>query len=214
MTKKQFNSTGTGVGFQIYQWVGWVKGDSGKWCDWLIMMRIKGIQVQQIDPINLPWPFWFDTHYSPMANMQHPIIRPPVFGEHSHHPIIQLTTGWLLGDIQHWDNREHTPSLGYGHYPSTFKVIPLFIPACRKCWGKFIDHPRHLPWNLEDRRRWGHCSQQVVVRCVPQPLLWQLTLGPYDLRGWMAPTDRSDQNQWSSSSISALDRGPWLESSQ
>ena len=64
----------------------------------------------------------------PMANMQHPIIRPPVFREHSCQPIIQLTTAWLLGNIQHWDNREHTLLSGYGHYPSTFEVFPsLFL---------------------------------------------------------------------------------------
>ena len=59
-----------------------------------------------------------------MANIQHPIIRPPVFREHGCHPIIQLTTGWLLGEIQRWDNREHTPSLGWGHYPLTYEVFP------------------------------------------------------------------------------------------
>ena len=64
-----------------------------------------------------------------MANMQHPIIRPLVFGEHGCFPIIQLTTGWLLGDIQCFNNREHTPSSSYGHYPSTFEVISLFVPA-------------------------------------------------------------------------------------
>ena len=64
-----------------------------------------------------------------MANMQHPIIRPPVFGEHGCCPIIQLTTGWLLGDIQHFDNREHTPSLGWGHHLLTYEVVSLFISA-------------------------------------------------------------------------------------
>ena len=61
------------------------------------------------------------------ANIQHPIIRPPVFGEDGRCPIIQLTTGWLLGNIRRWDNMEHTPSSGFEHYPSTFEVIPLFI---------------------------------------------------------------------------------------
>ena len=33
--------------------VGWLnKGPIVERCDWLITMRIKGIQVQQIDPIN------------------------------------------------------------------------------------------------------------------------------------------------------------------
>ena len=72
-------------------------------------------------------------HTTPlMANMQHPIIRPPVFREHGRRPIIQLTMGWLLRDIQCFDNWEHTPLLGYGHYPSTFEVISLFVPTCRK----------------------------------------------------------------------------------
>ena len=35
--------------------------------------------------------------------------------------------GWLLGTIRHWDGRVHTPALGFGHYPSTYKVIPLFV---------------------------------------------------------------------------------------
>ena len=48
-----------------------------------------------------------------MANMQHPIIRPLVFGEHGRRPIIQLTMGWLLGEIQCFDKREHTV---IGHY--------------------------------------------------------------------------------------------------
>ena len=61
------------------------------------------------------------------TNLQQPIIYPPVFAEDGHHPVIQLTMGWLLGTIHCWDGREHTPSLGYGHYPSTHKVISLFV---------------------------------------------------------------------------------------
>ena len=70
------------------------------------------------------------------ANLQHPIIRPPVFGEDSRCLIIQLTTGWLLGTLHRWDNREHTLMLGFGHYPSMFKVIPLFVSACRNTDGE------------------------------------------------------------------------------
>ena len=70
-----------------------------------------------------------------MANMQHPIIRPLVFREHGCQPIIQLTMGWLLGNISCWDNREHTLLSGFGHYLSTFKVISLFIPAYRNTDG-------------------------------------------------------------------------------
>ena len=64
-----------------------------------------------------------------MANMQHPIIRPLVFGEEIRQPIIQLTTGWLLGDIKCFDKRVHTPSSGYGHYPTTYEVVSLFVSA-------------------------------------------------------------------------------------
>ena len=64
-----------------------------------------------------------------MANIQHPIIHPPVFGEHGCRPIIQLTTGWLLGEIQRFDKREHTPLSGWGHYPLTHEVVSLFISA-------------------------------------------------------------------------------------
>ena len=62
-----------------------------------------------------------------MANLQHPIICPPVFREEIQQPIIQLTTGWLLGDIKCFDKRVHTPSLGYRHYPMTYEVISLFV---------------------------------------------------------------------------------------
>ena len=64
-----------------------------------------------------------------MANMQHPIIRPLGFGEHVRQPIIQLTTGWLLGDIQRFDKRVHTPSSSYGHYLMTYEVVSLFVSA-------------------------------------------------------------------------------------
>ena len=50
-----------------------------------------------------------------MANMQHPIIK--------------LTTGWLLREIQHFDNREHTLLLGYGSYLLTYEVVSLFVFA-------------------------------------------------------------------------------------
>ena len=62
-----------------------------------------------------------------MANMQHPIIHPLVFREHGHRPIIQLTTGWLLGKIQHFDKREHTLSSGWGHYLMTHEVVSSFM---------------------------------------------------------------------------------------
>ena len=61
--------------------------------------------------------------------LQQPIICPLVFAEDDHRPVIQLTTGWLLGTICRWDRRVHTQSLGFGHYPSTFEVISLFVPV-------------------------------------------------------------------------------------
>ena len=111
---------------------------------------------------------------------QHPIIRPLVFREHGCRPIIQLTTGWLLGQIQHWDNREHTPSSGYGHYPSTFEVISLFVSACRNTERDCPDHPRHLPQNYKNWRGRGGCPQ-LVVAVISRPF-WRysdLYLSPY-----------------------------------
>ena len=64
--------------------------------------------------------------------MQHPIIRPPVFGEDIRQPIIQLTMGWLLGDIKRFDKQVHTPSSGWGHYLTTFEVGSLFISCLKK----------------------------------------------------------------------------------
>ena len=37
--------------------------------------------------------------------------------------MIEVTTGWFLGTIAWWDGREHTLSLGFGHYLSTFEVL-------------------------------------------------------------------------------------------
>ena len=63
-----------------------------------------------------------------MSLLQHPIIKAVTFGERSH-PTISLTTGWLLGDITRFSNEEYTPSSGWGHYPTTIEVIPLFVSA-------------------------------------------------------------------------------------
>ena len=64
----------------------------------------------------------------PMAsNLQQPIIHPPVFAKDGHHPIVEFTMAWLLGTICCWDGREYTPSLGFGHYLSTYKVLSIFI---------------------------------------------------------------------------------------
>ena len=58
---------------------------------------------------------------------QQPIICPLIFSKDNCHPVIQFTTGWLLGTIHQWDGRVHTLSLGFGHYPLTYEVIPLFV---------------------------------------------------------------------------------------
>ena len=65
----------------------------------------------------------------PLTPSEHPIIRPLVFSEEIRQPIIQLTTGWLLENITHFNKRVHTPLSGYGHYPMTHEVISLFISA-------------------------------------------------------------------------------------
>ena len=49
--------------------------------------------------------------------------------DNGHCLIIQLTTGWLLGKIQRFNKREHTPLSGWGHYPTTHKVVSLFVSA-------------------------------------------------------------------------------------
>ena len=71
--------------------------------------------------------FPHSTHYQMAANLQQLIICPPVFTEDGHHLVIQLTTGWLLGTICCWDGREHTPSLGFSHYPLTHEVFFILV---------------------------------------------------------------------------------------
>ena len=68
------------------------------------------------------------------AILQQPVIQALVFGEDGCHPVIELTTGWLLGTIRCFDGREHTPSSGFGRYPSTYEVISLFVLFDRH-WG-------------------------------------------------------------------------------
>ena len=146
--------------------------------------------------------------------MQHPIIRPPVFGEQIWQPIIQLTTGWLLGDIQHFNKRVYTPSSDYGHYPTTHDVISLFISVWRNTEGSSFDHLGYFPW---DPQGWGGCGSHtpaMVVWCISEPVLWWLALGTDDLRGWMAPTCGLDKDQQSTPFVITLDGGSWLESSQ
>ena len=64
-----------------------------------------------------------------MSLLQHPIIKATIFGEQISQLSISLTTGWLLGDITWFNNQVYTPSSGWGHYPTTHEVIPLFVSA-------------------------------------------------------------------------------------
>ena len=66
---------------------------------------------------------------SSMSLLQHPIIKATTFREQISCPSILLTTGWLLGEITQFDNQVHTPMSGWGHYPMTHEVIPLFVSA-------------------------------------------------------------------------------------
>ena len=59
------------------------------------------------------------------ANLQQPIIHPPICNTEGCCLIVKITTGWLLGTITHWDNREHIPSLGFGHYLLTYEVLSV-----------------------------------------------------------------------------------------
>ena len=68
---------------------------------------------------------------------QQPIICPPGCTADGRCPVIKLTTGWLLG-------REHTPSLGFGHYPSTYKVFSVFVLLDRTLMERIIDNLGHL----------------------------------------------------------------------
>ena len=69
-------------------------------------------------------------HTTPSMSLHHhPIIKATTFGEQISRPLISLTTGWLLGDITQFDNEVHTPASGWGHYPTTHEVIPLFVSA-------------------------------------------------------------------------------------
>ena len=148
-----------------------------------------------------------------MANMQHPIIRPPVFGEQIWQPIIQLTMGWLVRDIQCFNKRVHTPLLGYGHYPTTYEIISLLVSAWRNTEGGSLDHPGHLPQDLEGGGGCRSCSPTVVAWRISEPLLQWLAMGAHNLRGWMALICGLDKDQWSGPFVVALDGGPWLEGS-
>ena len=78
------------------------------------------------------------------ANLQQPIVRPLVLNGEGCHPIVEITTGWLLGTIQHWDGREHTPSSGFGYYPLTYEVLSIIVLLDKTLTERIIDNPRHL----------------------------------------------------------------------
>ena len=126
----------------------------------MITTRIKGIQVQWIDPINSLLPF-LTQHTTMAAILQQPIICPLVFGNNDHHPVIQLTTGWLLGTIRHWDRRVHTPSLGFGHYLSTYEVISLFVLLDRML-REIYRLPKTLSTALRNQGSWMTKQSSII----------------------------------------------------
>ena len=102
-------------------------------------------------------------HTAPsMSLSQHPIIRSVVFGKDISRLPIELTTGWLLGKVIRFDNRVHTPASGWGHYPTTHEVIPLFISACRNTEENFLDYPRYFPWDLQRGGGRSGCTPLLV----------------------------------------------------
>ena len=107
---------------------------------------------------------------SHMSLLQHPTIKSATFGERSR-PTILLTTGWLLGDITRFSNEEYTPSSGWGHYPMTIEVIPLFVSACRNAEENLTDHPRHLPQDSQGGGGQDGGTPLLVERRLPEPIL-------------------------------------------
>ena len=94
------------------------------------------------------------------------------------------------------------------------EVIPLFISACRNAEENFADYPRYLLWDMQGWGGWDGRTPLLVEWCLPEPLLWWLPVGPYDLWGWMALSDWPYENQWSVFIVSSLDGGSRLEGSQ
>ena len=86
----------------------------------------------------------------PNTNLQQHIVHPPVFTEDGHHPVVEFTTGWLLGTICHWDGREHTLFLGFGYYLLTYEVLSIVVLLDRTLMERVIDHPRYFPQNCQE----------------------------------------------------------------
>ena len=79
---------------------------------------------------------------------------------------------------------------------------------------RFVDHPRHLPWDPQGRGGWDGCTPSLVEWCLPEPILRWSVVGPYDPRGWMAPGCWSDKDKQHFSIVVVAHGGPQLESSQ
>ena len=84
------------------------------------------------------------------AHLQPPIVHPLACNAKGCHLVIEVTTRWLFGTIACWDDREHTPSLGFGYYPLTYEVLSVFILLDRILTERIIDNPRHLPWGSQE----------------------------------------------------------------
>ena len=125
--------------------------------------------------------------------MQHPIICPLVFGEEIQQPIIQLTTGWLLGDIKCFDKRVHTPLSGFRHYPMTYEVVSLFVSAWRNTEGDSFRFPKIL--FMESSRRGRMQRLHTIIGGMTSSLTSSLliscgctwSMGPNGFVWWTKP---------------------------
>ena len=112
---------------------------------------------------------------SPMSLLQHPIIKVTTFGERSR-PTISLTTGWLLGDITRFSNEEYTPSSGWGHYPTTIEVIPLFVSAYRNTEENFFYRSPKIP-STDSARRGRMRQWRTIAGGMTSSQTYTLTIG-------------------------------------
>ena len=49
-----------------------------------------------------------------------------------------------MGTITCWDGREHTPLLGFGHYPLTYEVLSIVVLLDRTLMERIIEIPTHV----------------------------------------------------------------------
>ena len=116
------------------------------------MTRIKGIRVQQIDPINLPWPFSL-THYT--SHGQHATPHHQASGlwraqSSSYHPANHRLA--LGRDPTFWQERAHSV-IWLGTLPDDSQGS---LPLCfwlKKHWGGFSRLPRTPSMGLSRRGR-------------------------------------------------------------